>query len=166
MIDWFVILTPILLLAIVALLGFVGCDKVLGLITFAPPVQHVQTTVKTGTSGTDTLIADSLTLKGGELIIVTVQWKSAAAPSSTPSLTGTSPLLPNQSILTSASFAAITAGGQGSGQYFWNGLEIQSFWATNPHGNTSLPYKQFSWPVPTRPTPRPHGIFAFPPIAT
>ena len=31
MLDWFVILTPLLLLGVVALLGFVGCDRVLGL---------------------------------------------------------------------------------------------------------------------------------------
>jgi hypothetical protein len=125
MIDWFVILTPILLLAIIALFGFVGCDRVLGLNPVSPPVQHVQTTVKTGASGTNTLTADPLTLMGGELIIVTVQWKSAAAPPSTPSLSG-------------ANFTAITVGGQGTEQYFWNGLAIQSFWATNPQGNTSL----------------------------
>ena len=123
MIDVFVILTPILLLAIVALLGFVGCANVLGLSPITPPVQHVQTTVNTGASGTNTITADPLTLEGGELIIVTIQWKSAAAPPSTPSLTG-------------ANFTAIAVGGQGS--YFWNGLEIQSFWATNPQGNTNL----------------------------
>ncbi len=128
MIDGFVILTPILLLAIVALIGFVGCDNILGLSPVPSPVEHVQTTVKTGASGTSTITADPLTLMGGELIIVTVQWKSAAAPPSTPSLTG-------------ANFTAITVGGQGTEQYFWNGLAIQSFWATNPQGNTSLSVK-------------------------
>lgn len=37
MIDLFVVLTPILLLGVIALLGFVGCDRVLGL-TWIPPV--------------------------------------------------------------------------------------------------------------------------------
>ena len=36
MIDWFVLLAPICLLAVVALLGFVGCDIVLGLNPLSP----------------------------------------------------------------------------------------------------------------------------------
>lgn len=31
MLDWFVVLTPLLILGVVALLGFIGCDSVLGL---------------------------------------------------------------------------------------------------------------------------------------
>lgn len=138
MIDWFVILTPILLLFVIALLGFVGCDQVLGLTEVTPAVTHVQTTVQTGASGTSTITADALTLAGGELILVTVQWKSAGIPSATPSLTGTGTSPTGEPILNNASFAPVTVGGQGTGQYFWNGLEIQSFWATNPAANTSL----------------------------
>ncbi len=139
MLDLFLILTPMLLLAIVALLGFVGCYQN---VTYTPPaLMHVETTVKTGASGTNTISADPLTLMGGELIIVTVQWKSASATASTPSLTGTGTSPNNEPILTSASFAAVAVGGAGLGQYFWNGLAIQSFWATNPQGNTSLTVK-------------------------
>ncbi len=35
--DWYVLLTPLVALAVIALLGFTGCDKVLGLDPVAPP---------------------------------------------------------------------------------------------------------------------------------
>ena len=43
MLDPFLILTPVLLLAIVALLGFVGCYQA---VTLTPQVTHVQTVVQ------------------------------------------------------------------------------------------------------------------------
>ncbi len=90
MIDWFVILTPILLLAIVALLGFVGCDAVFGIqpTGLLPPyleVGYVNATVyvetATGNNGADTTSVDAtLTgLQGGELIVVTLQWEGNPA---------------------------------------------------------------------------------------
>ena len=36
MIDWFVLLTPLLLLGVVMVLGFVGCDRLLGLVPLQP----------------------------------------------------------------------------------------------------------------------------------
>jgi Fibronectin type III domain len=41
-IDLFILLTPILLLAVIALFAFVGCDKVLGLQHFPDPVSGLQ----------------------------------------------------------------------------------------------------------------------------
>jgi hypothetical protein len=38
MIDWFVFLAPVLLLAVLALLGFIGCDRVFGLNEVDPPI--------------------------------------------------------------------------------------------------------------------------------
>ncbi len=124
MIDGFVILTPILLLAVIALLGFVGCDRVLGLNYINPPmspVTPVQGTIKRSPAGTGTITADPLTLQGGELIIATVQWSSGSVQQPTPTLTG-------------AAFTAIPGGGP----FDWNGMKIQSFVATNPANNTSL----------------------------
>lgn len=135
MIDGFVILTPILLLAVIALLGFVGCDQVLGLPALGPEVTHVQTTVNTGQKGKTTLTSDTLSLKGGELIIATVQWQSATASPTQPSLTG-------------ASFAPIA---QGAIPAAWNGLSIQSYWAVNPAHNTQLAV-QVSLPSGSNPT--------------
>src|SRR5262249_7026666 len=40
--DSFLLLTPFLLLAVVALLGFVGCDRVFGLTYFQPDVENLQ----------------------------------------------------------------------------------------------------------------------------
>jgi hypothetical protein len=86
MIDWFVILTPILLLAVVALFGFVGCDAIFGIHStgLAPPnaeVGYVNTVVyaesATGNGGADIASVDAtLTdLQGGEVIVVALQWK-------------------------------------------------------------------------------------------
>ena len=121
MIDGFVILTPILLLAIVALLGFVGCQQLFDVAGGPPtiPVQHVQSTIKTAPAGTNTITADPLTLQGGELIIVTVQWRSASA---------------QPPILTGGNFAPVSGGGP----FSWNGMEVQSFFAFNAQGSTSL----------------------------
>ena len=123
MIDGFVILTPILLLAIVALLGFVGCERLFD-VAGGPntiPVQHVQTTVKTAPPGTDTITADPLTLQGGELIIATLQWRSGSVQQPTPLLTG-------------GNFAPVSGGGP----FSWNGMNVQSFFAFNAQGSTSV----------------------------
>ena len=124
------LLTPVLLLAIVALLGFVGCDRVYGLHSIDPPkpgpVQHVQTTVKAGAPNTAKITADPLTLQGNELIIATVQWQAAAVQPPAPVVTG-------------ADFVAVPGGGP----YPWNGFEVQSFWGNNPDGNTSVTVEVF-----------------------
>jgi len=96
MIDWFVILTPILLLAVIALLGFVGCDQVFGLSQTTPgeanQVGYVNTAVfvepATPNNGADTTTfnAGLSDLHGGELIVITLQWKGNA-PTFTPNLT-------------------------------------------------------------------------------
>ena len=50
MLDWFVILTPLLLLGVVALLGFVGCDPLLGLDPVALAVELEQVNPNLGPS--------------------------------------------------------------------------------------------------------------------
>lgn len=125
MIDGFVILTPILLLGVIALLGFVGCDRVFGLYPVDPatpnPVSHVQTVVKSAPAGTGTITADPLSLQGGELIVATLQWRSALAQQPTPALTG-------------ADFAPVVGGGP----FDWNGMRIQTFFGTNPPNNDTV----------------------------
>lgn len=122
MIDSFVILTPILLLLIIALLGFVGCELVFPLNPAVPAaVAHVQTTVKSAPVGTDTVTADPLSLEGGELIVATVQWGSAAVQSPSPVLTG-------------ANFAPAVGGGP----FNWSGMKIQTLLATNPANSKSV----------------------------
>ena len=123
MIDTFVVLTPILVLLIVALLGFVGCQVVFPLNT-PPGVSHVQTTVKSAPAGTDTITADPLTLEGGELIVATVQWGAGVAQAPTPSLSG-------------ATFAAVVGGGP----FDWSGMRIQTFFATNPSNSHTVTVK-------------------------
>jgi hypothetical protein len=86
MIDGFVILTPILLLAVIALLGFVGCDQVLGLTQAYEGVGYVNTAVFVEPANTNTVTAVLGGLSGGELIVITLQW-SGNAPTFTPHLT-------------------------------------------------------------------------------
>ena len=120
MVDPFLILTPILLLAVVALFGFVGCQLVFPL-NAPPAVAHVDTKIKTGSPGTDTVTADPLTLEGGELIVATVQWGSAAVQQPTPTLTG-------------ANFSPVLGGGP----FNWSGMKVQTFIATNPENSDTL----------------------------
>jgi hypothetical protein len=94
MIDWFVILTPVLLLAIVALLAFVGCDQVFGLNPTSlgsPQVGYVKTSVyvepATPNNGASTTTLNAILsgLQGGELIVAALQWKGNP-PTFTPNL--------------------------------------------------------------------------------
>ena len=120
--DAFVILTPILLLAVIALLGFVGCDRFYGLENSGTfPVHHVQTTVKTADAGTDSITAQLPNLQGGELLIATVQWRSGSVQQPAPALTG-------------GNFTAVPGGGP----LDWNSMRIQTFIATNPPNSTSV----------------------------
>ena len=123
MIDPLVVLTPILMLLMVALLGFVGCQVVFPL-NPPPAVSHVQTTVKSAPSGTATITADPLALEGGELIVVTLQWGAGVAQPPTPSLSG-------------ASFAPVVGGGP----FDWNGMRVQTFFATNPSNSQAVTVK-------------------------
>jgi len=119
MLDPFLILTPVLLLAIVALLGFVGCYQD---VTLTPAgLVHVQTTVKPAPAATNSVTADPLTLQGGEFIVVAVQWSSAVSGPDMPGLTG-------------ASFSPVNGGGP----FAWNNMLVQVFSAVNPAGNTQL----------------------------
>ena len=86
MIDGFVILTPLLLLAVIALLGFVGCDQVLGLTQAYEGTAYVNTAVFVEPATTNTVTAVLSGLSGGELIVITLQW-SGNAPTFTPHLT-------------------------------------------------------------------------------
>jgi hypothetical protein len=94
MIDWFVILTPILLLAIVALLAFVGCDQLLGLnptslgsnqVGYVKTAVYVEPATPANGTSTTTLNAILSGLQGGELIVVALQWKGNP-PTFTPNL--------------------------------------------------------------------------------
>ena len=117
MFDPFLILTPVLLLAIVALLGFVGCYQE---VTLTPGgLTHVQTVVKTAAAGTQSVTADPLTLQGEELIVVAVQWSSAISGPDTPALS--SPALP------AGAFQAVNGGGP----FSWNNMLVQIFSAIN-----------------------------------
>jgi hypothetical protein len=125
MLDLFLILTPVLLLPIVALLGFVGCYQN---VTYVPPALiHVQTVIATASANTNKVTADPLTLEGGELIVVAVQWSSAIAGANMPGLTG-------------ASFSPVNGGGP----FVWykidttHNMMIQIFSAINPAGNAQL----------------------------
>ncbi len=125
MLDLFLIFTPVLLLAIVALLGFVGCYQN---VTYIPPaLMHVQTAVASASANTNKVTADPLTLAGGELIVVAVQWSSAIAGANMPGLTG-------------ASFSPVNGGGP----FVWypidmtHNMMIQIFSAMNPAGNLQL----------------------------
>lgn len=76
MVDPYLLLTPVLVLGIVALLGFVGCD-IVWRIDAVPPraaVGHLQTVT---TTGTGTTLVASLPDPGGgqsQMIVVTVEW--------------------------------------------------------------------------------------------
>ena len=94
MIDWFVILTPFLLLAIVALLAFVGCDQLLGLnptslgsdqVGYVKTAVYVEPATPANGTSTATLNAILSGLQGGELIVVALQWKGNP-PTFTPNL--------------------------------------------------------------------------------
>jgi len=121
MLDPFLILTPLLLLAIVALLGFVGCDKLFDVnpITQLPGIGPSETVVQVGPAGTNELSATLNGLQGGELIVVTVQWKISVAGPQMPAFT------PNI-------FAPV------ADAYNWQGMNIQVFSAFNPVGNAQL----------------------------
>jgi hypothetical protein len=117
MIDGFVILTPILLLAIVALLGFAGCQ----FHAAGSGPSNVQTVVQSAAAGTKSVTAGALSLQGGELIIAAVQWGSAVALPETPALSG-------------AAFSPV----DGGGPFAWDVMSVQIFSAVNPAGNTQL----------------------------
>jgi hypothetical protein len=114
MIDGFVILTPILLLAVIALLGFAGCSFTPGM---APAVSNVATVVNSAAANTGSITAAPLTLTGGELIVAALQWRQEVATDK-PSLS-----------------AGLTAA---AGPFEWNNMQVQIFTAVNPTGNTQL----------------------------
>jgi hypothetical protein len=86
MVDPYLLLTPVLVLAIIALLAFVGCDIVWRIPEVGLPgkVAHLQTVT---TTGTGTTLAATLPDPGGgqsQLIVATVEWGGSA----TATLTG------------------------------------------------------------------------------
>ena len=119
MVDPFLILTPLLLLAIVALLGFAGCRFTPG--ATATGVSNVQTVVQSAAAGTNSVTAAALSLQGGEVIIAAVQWSSGVAIPETPALSG-------------AAFSPVAGGGP----FAWDVMSVQIFSALNPAGNTQL----------------------------
>jgi len=86
MIDPFVLLAPVLLLAVVALLHFVGCDWVFGLhsTTVAVPIafeQIAQNQSPPNSTGVTTLSAMfNKSTNNGDLIIVALKWGGTATP--------------------------------------------------------------------------------------
>lgn len=77
MLDPYVFLTPLFVLGIVALLGFVGCDRILGLEEVDPPpvgVGHLQTVTTTGSGAKLVAALPDLTTGQPQLIIATVEW--------------------------------------------------------------------------------------------
>ena len=138
MLDLFLILTPLLLLAIVALLGFTGCYTPVMLTPPPPPppgVTHVKTVVNSNGANTNTITSDMLTLQGGEFIVVAVQWGSANAAPGMPQLSETS--------MASIKFPGVSNGGP----FVWYALDsnhsmmVQIFSASNPMGNTQFTVK-------------------------
>src|SRR5262249_23637735 len=118
MLDLFLILTPLLLLAIVALLGFTGCYTPVTLTQGG--VGHRQTVVNSNNPNTNSITSDLLTLEGGEFLVAVVQWNSAITG---PDMPGFSPNifspLPNLAPFT------------------WNNMTIQIFTSQNPDGNAT-----------------------------
>lgn len=97
MIDWFVILTPVLLLAVIALLSFVGCDSVFGIHStglapanleagYVNTAVYVEPATSNGGADKTTFPATLTGLQGGELIVLALQW-DGNPPTFTPGLT-------------------------------------------------------------------------------
>jgi hypothetical protein len=81
MLHWFAILTPILLLGVIALLGFVGCDRVFGLYPVLPPSPATnigQNQIVAGNTANGTAQATLSLTEQANLIVVTVVWPSGA----------------------------------------------------------------------------------------
>ncbi|HUI85076.1 MAG TPA: hypothetical protein VL240_12680 [Candidatus Binatia bacterium] len=114
-----ILLTPVLLLAIVALFAFVGCSF-RAQISLAP-------VVATASAGTSALSA-TLGLNGGELLVATLQWDGLSAPT-----------------FKGAQFQPAAAVNNGNALK-WNGMSIQVFTAvysgaygTNINMSVTLP---------------------------
>ena len=107
-----ILLAPVLLLAIVALFGFVGCSFNP---SYVPPPTPV---VETAPANSATLNATLMNLAGGELLVATLQWGGGSAPNFT----------------SGGAFQAVTNGGP----FLWAGMRIQVFSAVNttPTSNT------------------------------
>jgi hypothetical protein len=116
--DLFLILTPLLLFAIVALLGFAGCYVPVTLASAG--VTHVATVVNSNGANTNSITSDPLTLAGGEFLVAVVQWSSAI---SGPDMPAFSPPI----------FTPLA----GIAPFAWNNMTIQVFTAQNPDGNST-----------------------------
>jgi len=112
-----ILLTPVLLLAVVALFAFVGCG-------FSEPCAPPTPAVETTDPGTSTLSATVSNLCGGELFVATVQW---GGPTQSPSL------------VTDSGAALNPAPEVNGGNAFdWNGMKIQVFTLVNSSQNSSV----------------------------
>lgn len=104
-----ILLTPILLLALVALFGFVGCG-------FTPgSTSSSFSTVVTADAATQTLMIPVSGLSGGELLVATVQWGSPAIAPPAPAFSG------------GPAFAAVDM----AGPFVWGKSRVQVFSGTN-----------------------------------
>jgi hypothetical protein len=117
-----ILLTPVLLLAIVALFGFVGCSFHPGAISPSPQVGIAG-------PGASSVSVSLSNLSGGELLVATVEWGGSAQP---PAFTG-------------AAFQQ-RSDINGGNAFDWNGMRIQVFTAINSQKNTSLITATFSSP--------------------
>lgn len=106
--PFLLLLTPIVLLAIVALFAFVGCS-------FRP--SSASFNIATATAGTSTITLPLNNTLGGELLVVTVQWGGAGKPVFTPNILN-----------------PIAQGGP----FAWNGMQIQSFSVVHPQNNPNI----------------------------
>jgi hypothetical protein len=111
-----ILLTPVLLLGIVALFAFVGC--------FSEPCAPPTPAVETAGPGTSTLSTTVSNLCGGELLVATVQW---GGPTQSPSLVADSgaPLNPAPEV-------------DGGNAFDWNGMKIQVFTLVNSSQKSSV----------------------------
>ena len=106
--PFLLLLTPIVLLAIVALFAFVGCS-------FRP--SSASFNIATAAAGTSTITLHLTNTGGGELLVVTVQWGGAGKPAFTPNILQS---VPN------------------GGPFNWNGMQVQTFSVVNPQNNPNL----------------------------
>jgi len=132
MIDAFVLLAPIFLLGIIALLGFVGCDQVLGLVPVSSGVTPLQAVLTNQSASGNPVQAQASLGKspGSELVVVTVQWGG----------TGLVTLSPAMNLVEKDSFSG--PAGQVATYYAFvdlsNGLTVTASVPSSPETDLSL----------------------------
>lgn len=135
MIDPFVLLAPILLLAVVALLRFVGCNQVFGLDETAldTPITYVQPAEKAEMVSSDNVITDpfSSDVSAGNLMVVWIWYRSNVQRVADPPL----------GVTDSASNSYVQAVGPTLGMGTLAGWQQEIWYAKNINGGTNLTVK-------------------------